>query len=55
MRTAGRYDSHTDRVRGEAHVKERAGMRVERGAESQRRVSDAGSDLDAMLMRGALG
>jgi hypothetical protein len=50
IRTAGRYDSHSALVRGGAHAKAFVGMRTERGVASNRRLRDAGSDLEAMVM-----
>lgn len=51
MRTAGRYDSHNEVCSREgAHVKVRVGMRAVRGVDTSRRVSDAGSDLEAILI-----
>jgi hypothetical protein len=50
MRNAGRYDSHSDCGREDAHTRERGSRRVERGVDNKRRVSDAGNDLEAMVM-----
>lgn len=48
MRIAGRYDSHRVCVRDAAHAKVRVGMQAERDVESNRRVSEADTDLDAI-------
>jgi hypothetical protein len=50
IRTAGRCDFHSDCIRDGAHAKGRVGMRAVRGVTSRRRVSDAGNDLEAMVM-----
>jgi hypothetical protein len=50
MRTAGRYDCHNACVREGVYAKAR-GRRGERGVESTRRVSDAGSVLEAMVRK----
>lgn len=50
MRTAGRYDSIRFRVRDAVQAKDRAERRVARGVASNRRVSDAGTVLEAIVV-----